>query len=115
APAVYQFNYQQQTVQRGAPNLDPGRYGPVSVPLLTSVLQPDGSSWTPGAAGYLACGGSPCSGSESLISLTLPTLGRIDWTYQQYAFPTGASDRTRLSRNTGIQTRKTSDAFGSLI
>ena len=109
---TYQFNYQQQIVERGFPNGDPNKYGPVSVPLLSSVAQPDGSSLTPG--GYLMIA-PPAYGSASLTSLILPTLGRLDWTYQQYQFPTGSTGRSRLTQTPGIQSRKTSDEHGNLI
>jgi hypothetical protein len=62
AVAPYQFTYQQQTILRGCPVNDPMLQAPngtfqVSVPLLTSVTRPDGSSFAPGGAGYLTAGG----------------------------------------------------------
>ena len=121
AYAPYQFNYQEQTIARGCPVNDPmlrnpnGNY-PVSVPVLTSVTRPDGSSFSPGPAGYLETPGSGCLlGSGSLTALTLPTLGSIQWTYQQYAFPSASSSKPRHTSNPGIQTRTTYDAGGNVI
>jgi RHS repeat-associated protein len=118
AVATYQFAYQQQTILRGCPVNDPmlgsGTF-PVSVPLLTGVTRPDGSSFAPGGAGYLTTGGSAClSGSGSLISLTLPTLGRLGWAYQTYAFPSASSPtKPRRTSNPGIQYRSIFDATGN--
>jgi hypothetical protein len=122
AVAPYQFTYQQQTILRGCPVNDPmlkaanGTFQ-VSVPLLTSVTRPDGSSFAPGGAGYLTAGGSGClDGSGSLTALTLPTLGSLGWAYQQYVFPSASSPtKPRRTGNPGVQVRTTSDARGNLV
>jgi RHS repeat-associated protein len=115
AQAVYQFNYEVATVRRSCPNSGI-IYGPIAVPLLLSVTQPDGSSFAPGAGGYLQTPGSDCLlGSASLTSLTLPTLGSIAWSYGTYAFPNSSTSRPRLTSNQGVFTRTTKDALGNTI
>ncbi len=118
--APYLFTYQAQTIARGCPVNDPmlnvnGNYL-VSVPLLTKVTRPDGSSFFPSATGYLTTPGSGClNGSGSLTSLTLPTLGSLGWAYQQYVFPSASSSKPRRTSNPGVQIRTTSDAHGTPI
>lgn len=120
AVATYQFTYEPQTILRGCPVNDPMLKAPngtfqVSVPLLTGVTRPDGSSFAPGGAGYLTAGGSGClNGSGSLTSLTLPTLGRLGWSYQTYQFPSASSPlKPRRTSNPGIQFRSIFDATGN--
>jgi RHS repeat-associated protein len=115
AQAVYQFNYQVTTLPRGCPSADPG-FGPIAVPLLLSVTQPDGSSFAPGAAGYIESGGPTCvNASGSLTALTLPTLGTIGWNYGIYNFPTASSVKPRRQKNYGVATRTTFDALGNVV
>jgi hypothetical protein len=117
APATYQFNYQvAPSLPRGCPFNDPAFAATVSVPLLVSVSLPDGSSYAPGAAGYLQTPSSGClDGSGSLTALTLPTLGSLGWTYQRYVYPVASSPRMRHTANPGVATRGSYDASGSLI
>jgi RHS repeat-associated protein len=115
AQAVYQFNYQVTTLHRGCPSLD-SSFGPIAVPLLLSVSQPDGSSFAPGAAGYVESGGPSCwFTSGSLTSLTLPTLGSIGWSYSTYNFPSTSSGKPRRRSNPGVVTRATFDALHNLV
>jgi YD repeat-containing protein len=115
AQAVYQFNYQVTTLHRGCLSLD-SSFGPIAVPLLLSVSQPDGSSFAPGAAGYVESGGPGCwFASGSLTSLTLPTLGSIGWTYSTYNFPSTSSGKPRRQKNPGVVTRTTFDALQNVI
>jgi hypothetical protein len=116
APATYQFSYQAISVRRGCPFNDQLYSDHVSVPVLVSVNQPDGSYFTPGAAGYLQTSGSGCLlGAGSLTGLTLPTLGSLGWTYQQYVYPSASSPRPRHTSNPGVATRSSYDAYGNLI
>ena len=79
APATYQFSYQMVDVRRGCPFNDTTMFADhLQVPLLVQVNQPDGSSYAPGAGGYLETAGSGClDGSGSLTALTVPTLGSL--------------------------------------
>jgi RHS repeat-associated protein len=117
APATYQFSYQVVSVRRGCPFSDTTMFSDqVQVPLLVQVNQPDGSSYAPGAGGYLETAGSGClDGSGSLTALTLPTLGSLGWTYQRYVYPNASSPRPRHTANPGVQTRSSYDAYGNLI
>jgi RHS repeat-associated protein len=117
AAATYQFNYQVASVLRGCPFSDAQVFGDhVSVPLLASVTQPDGTSFAPGAGGYLLTPGGGClDGSGSLTALTLPTLGSLGWAYGTYSFPSTSALVQRQTYNTGVQSRTTFDAAGNVI
>ncbi len=116
--ATYQFNYTVPSpFGRGCPSFDPN-LGDIAVPLLTSVTQPDGSSYSPGASGYLTspAGAGNCNyGSGSLTHLTLPTLGSIGWQYQVYYFPSGSTKIYYRTDNVGVASRTTTDALGNLV
>jgi RHS repeat-associated protein len=113
--STYTFNYVvSPTIGRGCPMTDPN-FGDIQVPLLASVTLPDGSQYQPTASGYIlqAAGAGKCvEGSGSLAHLTLPTQGTLDWTYQQYYFPSASStpnQRPFHTQNPGILTRTTFD------
>jgi hypothetical protein len=101
------------TTGRSCQSNDP-TVGDLAVSLLTSVVLPDGPSYAPGANGYLlaTAGAGHCTlDSGSLLGLTLPTLARISWGYQTYAFPASG----RRSSNPGVATRTVTDAAGGRI
>jgi YD repeat-containing protein len=58
------------------------------VPILTSVTLPDGSSY---GMTYNDGITTDRSLSGSIASLTLPTLGKHEWTYQSYVFPAASA------------------------
>jgi RHS repeat-associated protein len=125
--ATYQFNYAPQTIGRSCPQNDTDQstsIGPtVRVPLLTGVTLPDGSAWTTTASGYVIA--PPPSGSwptnactdnsGNLTALTEPTLGRLEWTWQTYAFPTGSTQRKYLQTNPGVAARTMRNPDGTLV
>ncbi len=115
--ATYSFGYASTTIGRGCPSNDPAILTTVVVPLLTSVSLPDGSSYQMPTSDYITNLNpeSPvCRSSGDLKGLTLPTLGRLEWTYQDYIYPTGAG-KVHLGFSAGIATRQTRGASGDLL
>jgi hypothetical protein len=118
--AIYQFQYTSQETLRGCPNKDLNVGSDVVVPFLTGVLLPDGSSYAMAPSDYeinaLPGTKGVCSDrTGSLLGLTLPTLGRIEWSYQAYGFPTTTSTRDFRQKNKGVAARTTRDAQGNLL
>jgi RHS repeat-associated protein len=119
--AQYGFSYATASTGRGCPMHDLSS-GDVTVPLLASVQQPDGSLYAPAPGqpqdGYIVqpAGPGQCTdGSGSLKHLGLPTRGSLDWTYQTYFFPSGSTAHSFRTTNFGVATRTTRDASGSSI
>jgi RHS repeat-associated protein len=121
----YQFNYATQTLGRICPHNDTDQMGSlgatVTVPLLTSVTLPDGSVWKAAASDYvtaLPSGTWPNNActqhSGNLTALTLPTLGRMEWTWQTVPFPTGSTAKSFAQLNSGVATRAMRNADGTL-
>ncbi len=127
ATATYQFTYATQTIGRPCPHNDTdqmGSIGPtVTVPLLTGVTLPDGSTWTNTATDYVVTlpSGSTwpanaCTqNAGNLTAWTLPTLGRMEWTWQTVYFPTGSTTKPHLQTNPGVATRAMRDRGGALL
>ncbi len=125
-PVTYQFNYATQVIGRPCPHNDTdqtGSLGPtVNVPLLTSVSLPDGSSWKTTAGDYVTAipSGSTypanaCTeNAGNLTAWTLPTLGRMEWTWQKVYFPSGSTTKPHLQTNPGVATRGMRNADGTL-
>ncbi len=110
---TWNFSYQNTFVSRGCPDTDP-QTADLQVPLLTRVRQPDGTFWDlPVATSYYVETGQACSNLAGRIKgITLPTRGRIDWTYRSYiqtaAAPCDAKVRSWLRGTTGVGTRTVS-------
>ena len=126
APVTYQFNYATQVIGRPCPHNDTdqtGSLGPtVNVPLLTSLSLPDGSFWKTTAGDYVTAVPSgptypanACTeNAGNLTAWTLPTLGRMEWTWQKVYFPTGSTTKPHLQTNPGVATRGMRNADGTL-
>ena len=112
AKATYTFTYTAPTNAIGVacPNNDTDTSDSISVPLLTGVLLPDGSSWSTSASGYVtaapaaAYGGCTFNGGN-LTAWTLPTLGSLNWTWQTVFFPTGSTTKPALQTNPAVAMR----------
>jgi RHS repeat-associated protein len=108
--ATYTFLYAKPTIGVACPNNDTDTSDSVSVPLLTGVLLPDGSSWSTSASGYVtaipaaAHGGCTFNGGN-LTAWTLPTLGSLNWTWKTVFFPTGSTTKPALQTNPAVATR----------
>lgn len=97
----------------GCRNADPATASQ-PVPLLTQVTLPDGSFYRMPAADYGTQTAAPCN-SGMLKGMNLPTLGRIEWDYMEYVFPSASSTRGFRQRSTGVAKRRLKDASSQLI
>ena len=116
AVTTYQFSYATRTIGRACPHNDtdqPGSLGSTAtVPLLIGVSLPD-SAWTTTANDYVVAQPSGSTWPDNactenggeITALTLPTLARLEWTWQKYYFPTGSSQRKYTQTNPGVATR----------
>ncbi|MFY9824607.1 MAG: RHS repeat-associated core domain-containing protein [Thermoanaerobaculia bacterium] len=120
--ATYRFTYSPQTIGRGCPNTDVNHLlaqGPtVLVPLLTSIALPDQSTFQMPLSSYVTA--LPADGictpfAGNLLSITLPTLGRMEWTWQTFNFPGGSTGKFQLQSNPGVATRTMRTAAGSVL
>lgn len=87
--ATYDFSYSSATVIRSCPDTDPGTLANATIPFLTSVTLPDGSSYAmPLASSYVtdATAGN-CKLSGVIKRVVLPTLGAIEWDMQVVNLP----------------------------
>jgi RHS repeat-associated protein len=111
-PARYDFVYQVRSIRRSCDDNYPYSSDFVSVPVLSQVVLPDGASrWL--ADYYQANDPVGCS-QGAIASLTLPTLGRIRWTYRNYNIPADGCRATEWARYApGVATRTLYDAAGA--
>ena len=109
----WDFSYQNTSISRGCPDNDPQTLD-LQIPLLTRVRQPDGTFWDmPVGTSYFVATGQSCSELAGRIKgITLPTRGRIDWTYRSYiqtgSDPCEAKIRSWLRGTTGVGSRTVS-------
>ena len=110
--ADYTFGYTARTVQRPCDDTDPLTDLDATVQTLSSVLLPDGSSWRPDDY-FTTC----TEGTGQLKRLILPTLGRLEWTYQDYTYPVRSAgvggETLQLTTTKGVATKQALDANGS--
>ena len=119
--ATYDFDYTVESLARSCPHKDDDVTGPVNVPLLASLSQPDGTTYTPTYA--IPAQTSGCSLISGRVrTLTLPTLGSMEWTYGSYTYPFREADdflplpnRTRPPVTTGVATRTYKDRSGNAL
>lgn len=118
-PATYTFGYtSSSTMLRPCPHNDPILDDSVQVQLLTSVTLPDGSTWSMPSSDYVVDApdsGPACRTSGSIRGLKLPTLGKIEWTYMEWMFPSESDERPYRQTRAGVATRKTFDSAGTLL
>jgi len=120
--ATYSFTYADTSIDRSPKDDDPTTSATVTVPLLTAVTLPDGSSYSlPVATSY----NTTTSDTGNLKRLGLPTGGSIEYTYQGFNFftycvgdkPGGNQEPPYqvFNSNRGIASRTFKDAGGNLI
>ena len=94
----------------------------MSVPLLTGVTLPDGSAWVNTVSDYVTAAptgttwpDNACTNnSGNITAWKLPTLGRMEWTWQTVLFPTASTAKPHLQVNPGVATRGMRDHGGLL-
>jgi RHS repeat-associated protein len=111
SPAAFAMTYATTPVTRPCPH-DDANDGAISsiatVPLLTRIALPDGSTYEMPASDYITSSTAlaTCRFPGSIRGLELPTGGRLEWTYQVYSFPDGSGDaRQGLDKAAGVATR----------
>ncbi len=117
--AVYQFLYQQgQIGQPQGANAGPTSY---TAQFLKQIELPHGSDFrmTYDASIYEPHPG-PYAQEGSLLSMQLPTLGRIEWTYDTWLLParhcpTGSSPVHPFSESVGVKTRSHYSRTGGFL
>jgi RHS repeat-associated protein len=111
ASATYQFVYTSTSVSRGCvTRLDPYLSGSVTVPLLTRIDMPDGSSY---AFDYYADNADFSCRQGAVRSVQLPTLGKVEYTYQQYHLGIdGCNSSPWPYGSAGVKTRRLLGAAG---
>ncbi len=87
--AYYYFLYESQYVQRACPNDDELTESEVELYFLTGVIRPDGTSFSMPLTDYITpVGIGGCNAlSGRITGVTLPTRGKVEWTYRSYGFP----------------------------
>jgi YD repeat-containing protein len=119
--ATYQLVYQDKWVLTGnCTDAHPDTPVGYKLPLLSSVSLPDGSSYafsyTPTTADseeqLLPPAMESCL-SGGLTSVTLPTLGMISYTYQEYALPVSPCGLDAVAISSGIRTRVLTDPLNA--
>ena len=113
--ATYSFGVSYAATSRYC-DTDPQTPNSVSVPLLTSIALPDGSSYTIATTDYDRGDGVSCSNSSGqLRGMTLPTLGRIEWDYTSWVYPSEAGTCDDFfARSNGISKRRLRRADGTV-
>jgi RHS repeat-associated protein len=110
--ATYTFRYSNDdgtpVTLTGCRNSDPSTVNQ-TIPLLTQVILPDGTSYRMVASEYGTQTTAPCT-SGMLRGMNLPTLGRVEWDYMEYSFPQSSSTRLYRQKSTGVAKRRLLDA-----
>jgi RHS repeat-associated protein len=118
-PATYTFGYtSSNSMLRPCPHNDPTLGDFVQVQLLTSVTLPDGSTYAMPSSDYVVNApdsGPACRTSGSIRGIKLPTLGKIEWTYMEWMFPSESDERPYRQTRAGVATRKTLDSAGTTL
>jgi RHS repeat-associated protein len=110
----YQFFYTIASVDRGAnASMIGDGSKPIAVPILTSVVLPDGSSYSMDLHRTSAESGE---GGQGMIShLTLPTRGKIEWLYQPYPLFDDLCGAPHITKSPGVRSKTHRDAGGAII
>jgi RHS repeat-associated protein len=90
ATAEYDFTYTQATIRRACATSGTLPLQ-TNVQLLSSLTLPDGSSYQ--MPGYVTSATADCRTSGVISGIVLPTLGRLEWTWQRYQLPSNSSPK----------------------
>ncbi|MFL6193494.1 MAG: RHS repeat domain-containing protein [Thermoanaerobaculia bacterium] len=111
-PMTYSFGYGLVTYDKPCTQTLPIRRT-VYVPALQTIFLPDGSTY--GVTYQSTVDPINCEGPGAITSLTMPTLGKIEWTYRTYGLPGDgcSADADYYDRSHGVATRRFVDAAGN--
>lgn len=128
--ATYTFTYVNAFVPRSCLDDDPQTSSSIKVPFLTQVKLPPTSSGENATfsmplssynfSSFGICNpGSTAPQEGLLLNVTLPTLGRVEWSYASYQFPTPFKEEGQpppwLQMTAGVTTRTLRDATGAVL
>ncbi len=111
--ATWTFSYVDTAVPRHPRDLYPGNSDTVTLPLLSRITQPGGSTYE---VSHYVTGAGGWSGL--LKRLTLPTLGAWEWTWTKWEFnqnPGNIQEFEMIAENDGVKTKKLLAANGSQV
>jgi RHS repeat-associated protein len=97
--ASYVFGYTNTTISRGCHSYVTGDSLTITVPLLTSITQPDGSTFS---FAYNTGGGTISCTTGTMASVTLPTKATIAYGYRYFIMPAAQCGTTNSNPNTNI-------------
>ncbi|MEA2491570.1 MAG: hypothetical protein QOH21_3362, partial [Acidobacteriota bacterium] len=97
--ASYVFGYTNTTISRGCHSYVTTDSITVTVPLLTSITQPDGSTFN---YTYNTGGAGVACTTGTMASVTLPTKATIAYGYRYFTMPAGQCGTTNSNPNTNI-------------
>ncbi len=106
--AGYDFAYTNVDLPRVCPDNDPDTNA-ITVPLLTGVTLPDRSSYSMPAADHHTDTTQGCLLPGLIKGMTLPSLGRLAWTYLGYSFPADSGERPWRTLSAGVGSRTETD------
>ncbi|MEP7012661.1 MAG: RHS repeat-associated core domain-containing protein [Acidobacteriota bacterium] len=120
--ATWTFQYSMAVIPRACPDCndlqsdDPLTPPTLTVYFLTGITQPDGGVWSMPLSDYVTV--NP-SGFNDLVGrikgLTLPTLGRLEWDYGYYRFPSSSTERRPWAQSSrGVVVRRKKTASGNV-
>ncbi|MCH9646688.1 MAG: RHS repeat-associated core domain-containing protein [Deltaproteobacteria bacterium] len=115
APATFDFTYQTKNIARSCKDGSGGTGPTLSVPLLTRIDLPDGTSYhmTIGGAAtptyHTTCENGIDDLPGVLWGLFLPTGGGLAWEWQENEFPPG-ENHLEFNTSAGVSARLLSDA-----
>lgn len=112
--ATYSFGYSTATLPRACPDDDP-QTGNITVSLLTAVTLPDGSSWSMPTSDYHLNGTAGCRLPGVLKAVTTPVLGRVEWGYGAYGFPTESDEKPWRNLSHGVYSRTLKNHSGVAV
>jgi RHS repeat-associated protein len=110
--ATYTFRYTGIFLPRACPNNDPAN-PQATVSFLSSVTLPDGSSWS--MPSYVAGPPADCRTYGDLLTLVLPTLGQLQWSYGEWTFPNPGDPHTWRTFSSGVISRSEVSAAGAVL
>ncbi len=115
--AIYDFTYDNIQVDRSCKDDDPSTGNRIRLPHLVRIDLPDGSSYAmkdaSGRFYYNHCSGGMDDNPGVLTGLIQPTLGKLEWNFQEYEFPPGDNNSV-FNTSAGVQYRRMRWADGTL-
>lgn len=116
--ASYLFSYSGATaIGRAAPHNDPAMAPQANVIFLTGITLPDASSYSIPVSSYetsVATGAPNSRSSGAIRRLRLPTLGYLEWDFQDYSFSTESGKPFRRF-SSGVAKRRMKDPNGTTV